>query len=129
MWEQLRYGDSSVTDFAIVIARPASNGNAGEPQVKLVPLPPKYAWGPVLIALSTFLPVVGYMFILSVLLVAKLVLKAVRGIVLYILEALTEHDPIREPKDFMPFTILGTALGTIVSTVRTIVTLLEKHHY
>ena len=82
-----------------------------------------------LIALSTFLPVVGYMFILSVLLVAKLVLKAVRGIVLYILEALTEHDPIREPKDFMPFTILGTALGTIVSTVRTIVTLLEKHHY
>jgi lipoprotein signal peptidase len=129
MWEQLRYGNSSAMNFAVVTARPVANGKTGEPQVKLLKLPVRYGWGPVLLALSTFLPVAGYMAILLVLLVAKLVLKAVRGIVLYTLETLTEHDPIREPKDFMPFTILGTTLGTIVSTVRTIVTLIEKHHY
>jgi hypothetical protein len=129
IWEQLRYGNSSLENFAIVTARRVADGKTGKREIKLLSLPVTSAWGAVLVALSTFLPVVGYMLILLFLLVAKSVLTAVRAVVLHTLEALTEHDPIREPKDFMPFTILGTALGTIVSTVRTIVTLLEQHHF
>jgi hypothetical protein len=128
IWNQFRYGCSDRPSAAVVTARPVANGETGETTVRFLTLPCSYTWGAVLVSVSTFLPAVGYMLILSLLLVAKLVLKAVRGIVLYTLEALTEHDPTREPKDFMPFTILGTALGTIVSTVRTIITLLEKHH-
>jgi hypothetical protein len=129
IWEQLRYGNSAIINPAVVTACPVVNGGTGEATVKALFLPVRHSWGPILIALSTFLPVGAYMLILLILLVAKLVLKAVRTIVLYTLEALTEHDPIREPKDFMPFTILGTALAAIVSTVKAIIALLQNFHY
>jgi hypothetical protein len=129
MLQQLRYGTASVSDMAIVTAHPIKDGQLGPPEVKVLTFPIKHGWGPMLIAISTFLPLMGYMAMLMILLLAKLVLKVVRGVVLYTLELLTQHDPIREPKEFMPFTIVGTALGAIVTTVRAIVMLIESSHH
>jgi uncharacterized metal-binding protein len=126
MWEQLRHGNREDYDLAVVEARPLEP--LALPQEKVLHVRARGAWSATLLGVSTFLPVFGYMLLLFILLIAKIVLKVMRVATLYVLEALTEHDPIREPKDFMPFTILGTALGTLGSAVKAIVTLIGPSH-
>ena len=123
IWNQVRYGNSS-SGTTIVTARPVTNERPGQTTEKILKVPVTGRWAAVFVALSTFVPTLGYMLVLIGLLIAKIILAGVRSIVLYTLEVLTEHDPLREPKDFMPFTLLGLTIGTITSTVRTILALL-----
>jgi hypothetical protein len=129
LWRQIRYGNASQNKQAVVKRERMVNGQpGGPPEYIVLNLPISGYWRTALISLSTFLPVLMYMTILAVLLVAKLVLTAVRTITLFALESLTQHDPIREPKDFLPFTMLGLLSGAIASTVKAIIVLVTWYH-
>lgn len=68
--------------------------------------------------LTTFLPSAVFLLSLLLLIVARLILVATQAVVKYILELVTEADPERDPKQFMPGTLLGVFLGTVSTTLK-----------
>lgn len=68
-------------------------------------------WAAILASITTLVPTVAYISFLVFMITAKLALQAIRASTMYYLEHATQKDPEREPKEFMPFTLIGISLG------------------
>lgn len=75
------------------------------------------------LASTTFIPTLLFLFVIFVLLVAKILLGVIKISSLYFLERVTEDDPIRKAKEFVPFTLLGLLIGIVGGLIKLMISL------
>ena len=74
-------------------------------------------WFRMITPLTTFVPTFFYMFILLFLLVGKFIIESA----MHLLSVMTEPNPEKDPKEFIPGTLLGLLCGVIASLSKAIV--------
>ena len=77
-------------------------------------------WYSVCASLTVLLPTIMYMIMLASMIIGRSLLELTRRVVMHVLEAVTEHDPSMEPKEFMPGTmmsVLFVVIGSIANLV------------
>lgn len=86
-----------------------------------VPIKTSYVtWYGFLVSATTLIPTLILVLILIVMILSKLVTIASKSVALYFLELATQPDPASQPKEFMPFTLLGILFGVIAGLLKLI---------
>ena len=80
-------------------------------------------WSHVAMAYTTFVPTGAYMIYLLFLLVGRIMIETLRLASMQFLEVATEADPTETPKDFIPGTLFGAAIGIMAAIANAIVKL------
>jgi hypothetical protein len=83
----------------------------------------------ILIYIGTLaIPALLVMLVLLLMVISKLVLSAVRKGFMYYFDLATEKNPKSDPKEFMPATLMGLALSSLIAICKGLGTLLASLH-
>lgn len=82
-----------------------------------------FSWFSLLLPLTSFLPTLFYMFFLVVLILGKIIIESI----MHLLNVMTEPDPEKDPKDFIPGTLIGLLFGIIAAFVKAIVEVIKVY--